>query len=89
MAEGICYVCNQPYSAANRDVLVDEIVGHMMAAHPGHVKRDTLETKNKFAKCPVCGAALGKPYAKCPNCGADLVEQFARKVTAGYIKGAK
>lgn len=86
MAEGICYVCNETYTAADKDTLIDEIVVHMMANHLGHVKRDALETKNKFDKCPACGAEVGKPYATCPNCGADLVEQFARKVTAGYTK---
>lgn len=86
MAEGMCYICNQPYTAANKDAVVNEIVGHMMAAHHGHVKRDTLEAKNKFDKCPACGAELGKPYVTCPNCGADLVEQFARKITARYLK---
>jgi uncharacterized OB-fold protein len=45
--------------------------------------RDTLEPKNKFEKCPNCGAALGKPLVKCPNCGVDLIEQFARKVAKG------
>jgi hypothetical protein len=88
MAQGICYICNQPYTAASRDAVVDEIVGHMMAQHWGHLRRDTLEPKNKFATCPVCGAALGKPLVKCPNCGADLIEQFAKKATSGYVKGS-
>lgn len=88
MAEGICYVCNQSYTAASKDAVIDDIVGHMMAEHHGHLKRDALEPKNKFAKCPVCGAALGKPYLKCTSCGADLVEPFARKVTSGYVKGS-
>jgi len=88
MAEGICYVCNQTYTAANEDAVIDEIVGHMMAGHLGHVRRDTLEPKNKFDKCPVCGAAIGKPLIKCPNCGADLIEQFAKKITKGYVKGS-
>ncbi len=88
MAEGICYVCNQAYTAADRDTVVDEIVEHMMAEHHGHLRRDTLEPKNKFDKCPACGAEVGKVLFKCPQCDADLVKQFARKVTLGYVKGS-
>jgi anaerobic ribonucleoside-triphosphate reductase len=87
MAEGICYVCNQSYTAPSQDAVVDQIVEHMMAQHLGYIRRDTLESKNKFDKCPNCGAALGKPLVKCPNCGADLIEQYARKVTKRYVKG--
>lgn len=87
MEEGICYVCNQTYTGTPRDALIDQIVTHMMATHHGHIKLDTLETENKFDKCPICGTPIGKPLLKCPNCGADLMEQFARKVTAGYMKG--
>ncbi|RZN37659.1 MAG: hypothetical protein EFT35_05810 [Methanophagales archaeon ANME-1-THS] len=87
MAEGICYVCTRPYTAPTRDAAVDKIVNHIMTRHLAQVKSDTLETKNKFEKCPVCGAPIGKPLLKCPTCGADLVEQFARKVTRGYITG--
>jgi len=47
-----------------------------------------VKPKNKFDKCPVCGAAIGKPLIKCPNCGADLIEQFAKKITKGYVKGS-
>jgi len=74
MAEGICYICNQSYTAPSQSALVDQIVGPMMAQHWGHLRRDTLEPKNKFDKCPNCGAALGKPLVKCPNCGVDLIE---------------
>jgi len=87
MAEGICYVCNQTFTAASKDALVDKIVEHIMASHHGWVWGDAMQAKNVFEKCPVCGATLGKLAAKCPNCGADLVEQFARKVTVRYVKG--
>ena len=83
MVEGICYVCNQTFTAADKDALVDKI----MASHRGWAWGDAMQSKNVFDKCPVCGATLGKLVAKCPNGGADMVEQFARKVTMGYIKG--
>jgi anaerobic ribonucleoside-triphosphate reductase len=86
MAEGICYVCNQVYKAADKDTLVNELARHMMTAHLGWVRRDSLEMKNKFKTCPVCGGVVDKPLTKCPNCGADLIEQFARKIAAGYAK---
>ncbi|MGC9444315.1 MAG: hypothetical protein ACP5E9_05235 [Candidatus Methanospirareceae archaeon] len=85
MVEGICYVCNQPFSGSDKDALVNQIVAHMLATHRGHVKRDTLDMKNKFEKCPVCGAPIGKPLFKSSSCGANLVEQFGRKVTMGYL----
>jgi hypothetical protein len=84
--EGICYVCNRSYRAADKNTVIDEIVNHMMAKHFGPLKADALETKNKFDKCPVCGDGVGKPLLKCPHCGADLVEQFARKITSGYVR---
>jgi len=73
MVEGICYVCNQTFTAASKDALVDKIVEHIMASHHGWVWRDAMQAKNVFEKCP--------------NCSADLVEQFARKVTVRYVKG--
>ncbi len=84
MAEGRCYVCSEMFTAKDKDTVVDTIVAHMMEAHHGWVKRDALQTKNTFAECPVCGAAVGKLYAKCPSCGADLIEQYARKAASGY-----
>ena len=33
----------------------------------GTSQRDTLEPKNKFDKCPNCGAALGKPLSSAPT----------------------
>lgn len=87
MVEGICYVCNQPFSGSDKDTLINQIVAHMLATHLGHVKRDTLETKNKFENCPVCGAPIGKPLLKCPSCGANLIEQFGRKITMRYVSG--
>ncbi len=85
MAEGICYVCTQAFTAKDKDTVVDKIVEHIMAEHHGHVWRDTLEPKNKFDKCPLCGGTVGKLLKNCPNCGADLVEQFARRVASGYV----
>jgi Oxygen-sensitive ribonucleoside-triphosphate reductase len=85
MAEGICYVCNQSFTAADRDAVVDDIVKHQMTAHHGGIWGDAIQAKNAFDKCPVCGADLGKPLARCPNCGADLIEQYARKVTLRYV----
>jgi len=35
MAEGICYICNQSYTAPSQSALVDQIVGYMMAQHWG------------------------------------------------------
>jgi ribosomal protein S27AE len=87
MVEGICYVCNQPFSGADRETVINQIVAHMLATHLGHVKRDTLEAKNKFEKCPVCGAPIGKPLLNCPNCGANLIEHFGRKITMRYVRG--
>ena len=85
MAEGRCYVCNQMFSAKDKDTAEDKIVEHMMAEHHGWVWKDAMQTKNTFEKCPGCGAALGKLYAKCPNCGADLIEQYAIKVASAYV----
>ncbi len=67
MAEGRCYVCSEMFTAKDKDAVVDTLVAHMMGAHRGWVKRDALQTKNTFAECPVCGAAVGKLYAKCPQ----------------------
>jgi hypothetical protein len=86
MAEGICYVCNKSFKAADRSTAIDKIVRHLMTVHLGLVKSDTLDSKNKFATCPVCGAGIGKPLLKCPHCGTDLMEQFARKMTSGHVK---
>jgi rubrerythrin len=85
MAEGICYVCNQSFTEADKGTVVDKIVGHMMAAHHGGIWGDAMQAKNAFDKCPVCGADIGKPLAKCPNCGADLIEHYARKVASRYV----
>lgn len=85
MAEGICYVCNQSFSAANKDAAIDKIVEHMMAAHHGGIWGDAMQAKNAFDKCPVCDADIGKPFAKCPSCGTDLIEQYARKVVSRYV----
>ena len=38
MAEGICYICNQSYTAPSQSALVDQIVGPMMAQHWGHLR---------------------------------------------------
>jgi len=85
MAEGICYVCNQSFSAASKDAAIDKIVEHMMAAHHGGIWGDAMQAKNAFDKCPVCDADIGKPFAKCPSCGTDLIEQYARKVVSRYV----
>lgn len=86
MVEGSCYVCNKSFKAADRSAAIDKIVWHLMTVHLSLVKSDTLDSKNKFAVCPVCGAVIGKPHLKCPHCGTDLIEQFARKITAGHVK---
>ena len=89
MAEGRCYVCNQMFTAKDKDAVIDKVVEHMMApapdGHHGWLWGDAMQTKNTLEKCPVCGAALGKLYANCPNCGADLIEQYARKTASAYI----
>ena len=84
MSKGRCYVCNQMFSANNKDAAVDKVVEHMMEQHHGWIWGDAMQTKNTFAKCPACGAALGHLYAHCPNCGADLVEQYAIKTASAY-----
>ena len=84
MAEGRCYVCNQIFSGSDKDSAIEKVVEHMMAAHHGWIWGDAMQGKNTFAKCPVCGAALGHLYANCPNCGADLVEQYAKKTASAY-----
>jgi len=87
MAEGLCYVCNQSFTAKDKDSAVDKMVEHMLEAHHGWIWGDAMQTKNMFDKCPVCGGSVGQIIAKCPNCGADLVEQYARKVASNYVRG--
>lgn len=64
-----------------------KIVEHMMEEHYGWVGRDYMSwPKNKFDKCPVCRADVGKLLAKCPSCGADLIEQYAKMVASAYVE---
>jgi hypothetical protein len=86
MAQGICYVCQAPFSGATKDEALDKVVSHIMAEHHGWVWGDAMQAKNVFDKCPVCDGTIGKIAAKCPNCGADLLEQYAKKVTLRYVK---
>ena len=86
MAEGRCYVCNQMFSAKDKDTVVEKVVEHMMGEHHGWIWGDAMQTKNTFEKCPVCGAALGHLYAKCPNCGVDLIEQYAILKARAYAR---
>ena len=66
MAEGGGYVCNKSFIAADRSAAIDKIVRHLMTVHRSLVKGDTLDSKNKFATCPICAAGIGKPLLKCP-----------------------